>query len=333
MKHIGLLGLGGLAVASWLILRAMRERFSFSGKSVLITGGSRGLGLLLAKRVCAEGGRVALLARDATELRRARDELLEVDGEAITIVCDLLDRRQIDDAIEKVFARFGGVDVLINNAGIIEIGPLVHMKREDFERSMSLHFWAPFHLIWKLVPQMRRRGRGRIVNISSIGGKMAVPHLAPYCASKFALVGLSDSMRAELALDNIHVTTVTPGLMRTGSHVHAKFKGDHATEYAWFSVAASMPLVSIAAERAAAQILRACALGQPSVMIPVAARVGIIGNALFPSLTAHAMKLINCLLPGATDSSGDELRSGWQSRESQSSDGWLRRLIARTARL
>jgi NAD(P)-dependent dehydrogenase (short-subunit alcohol dehydrogenase family) len=331
VKRLGIIGLGGIAVAGWLILRAMRERFSFSGKSVLITGGSRGLGLLMARQICAEGGRVALLARDATELRRARNELLEAGGEAITIVCDLLDRRQIDDAIEKVLARFGGVDVLINNAGIIEVGPLVHMKREDFEKSMSVHFWAPFHLIWKLVPQMRRRGGGRIVNISSIGGKMAVPHLAPYCASKFALVGLSDSMRAELALDNIHVTTVTPGLMRTGSHVHAKFKGDHAAEYAWFSIAASMPLVSIDAERAAAQILDACGLGQPSVMIPVAARVGILGNALFPSLTAYAMKLINHILPGATDSSGDELRSGWQSREAPSNHGWLSRLMARRA--
>lgn len=332
MRRFRLLFFGGIAISAWILFRVVRERFSFVGKSVLITGGSRGLGLLMARQICAEGGRVALLARDTTELRRARDELMQTGGEAITIVCDLLDRRQIDDAIEKVFARFGGVDVLINNAGIIEVGPLSHMKREDFEKSMSLHFWAPFNLMWKLVPHMRRRGGGRIVNISSIGGKMAVPHLAPYCASKFALVGLSDSMRAELALENIHVTTVTPGLMRTGSHVHAKFKGDHATEYAWFSVSASMPLVSIAAECAAARILDACRHGQPSLIMPLAARVGIIGNVLFPNLTADAMKLVNRLLPGPTDASGDELRSGWQSRESRSNNGWLKRLIDRVAR-
>ena len=134
-----------------------------------------------------------------------------------------------------MIAHFGAIDVLINNAGIIEVGPLEHMRREDFERAMQLHLWAPFTLMWEVIPHMRRRGGGRIVNISSIGGKIAVPHLAPYCASKFALVGLSDAMRAELAREGIYITTVAPGMMRTGSHVNAKFKGNHAAEFAWFS--------------------------------------------------------------------------------------------------
>ncbi|MDP9253441.1 MAG: SDR family oxidoreductase [Verrucomicrobiota bacterium] len=328
---MGLLLLGGVVLAGWIVARVVRERFSFAGKSVLITGGSRGLGLVIARQICAEGGRVALLARDARELHRARDELSKEGGEAITIVCDLLDRGQAEAAIEEVIDRFGGVDVLINNAGIIEVGPLSHMKREDFEKSMNLHFWAPFTLIWKVVPHMRRRGGGRIVNISSIGGKMAVPHLAPYCASKFALVGLSDSMRAELALDDILVTTVTPGLMRTGSHVNARFKGHHAAEYTWFSVSASFPLGSIDAEHAAKRIVEACRQGQPALIIPLAARVGITSNALFPNLTGRVMKLVNRLLPRATDSSGDELRSGWQSRASLSERGWLRRFTDRAA--
>ena len=129
--------------------------------------------------------------------------------------------------------------------GIIEVGPLEHMQRADFERAMNLHFWAPFNLIRQAIPHFRRRGEGRIVNIASIGGKMAVPHLAPYCASKFALVGLSDALRTELARDNIHVTTVTPGLMRTGSQGNAKFKGDQLAEYTWFSLSTALPLASI----------------------------------------------------------------------------------------
>ena len=171
------------------------------------------------------------------------------------------------------------------------------MQREDFERAMNLHFWAPFNLIRKVVPHMRRAGASRIVNISSIGGKLAVPHLAPYCAGKFALVGLSDSMRAELALDDIHVTTVTPGLMRTGSQGNAKFKGDHAAEYAWFSFSASLPVGSISDESAAARIVEACRAGRPSLIMPLPARIGIAGNALFPNLTGHMMKLVNRLLP------------------------------------
>lgn len=321
----------GVAAAGWAISRALRKSFSFADKSVLITGGSRGLGLVIARRIAAEGGRVALLARDATELARARDEISATGGEAISIVCDLLDRSQIESAVEKVISRFGTIDVLINNAGVIEVGPLAHMQREDFERSMNIHFWAPFNLIRKVVPHMRRGGGGRIVNISSIGGKLAVPHLAPYCAGKFALVGLSDSMRAELALDNIHVTTVTPGLMRTGSHVNAKFKGNHSAEYAWFSVAASLPVGSMSDECAARKIVEACRLGQPALIMPVPARIGIAGNALFPNLTGHVMKLVNRLLPRATSAGGNQLRSGWESRGATPESGWIGRFTDRMA--
>jgi NAD(P)-dependent dehydrogenase (short-subunit alcohol dehydrogenase family) len=331
MKRSWLLLFGGIALAGWAVRRAMRQNFSFAGKAVLITGGSRGLGLVIARRICAEGGRVAVLARDANELARARDELRETGADAITIVCDLLDRAQTESAVEKVINRFGAIDVLVNNAGTIEVGPLAHMQREDFERSMNLHFWAPFNLIRKIVPHMQRIGGGRIVNVSSIGGKLAVPHLAPYCAGKFALVALSDCMRAELARDNIHVTTVTPGLMRTGSHVNAKFKGDHAAEYAWFSVAASLPVGSISDERAAAKILAACRVGQLALTMPLPAQIGIVSNALFPNLTGYLMKLVNRLLPQPTNSSGNQLRSGWESRGSQTQSGWLGRFTDRMA--
>lgn len=331
MKRSWLLLLGGIVVTGWAVSRALRKSFSFADKSVLITGGSRGLGLVIARRICAEGGRVALLARDANELARAREELTKAGGEAITIVCDLLDRAQTESAVEKVINRFGAIDVLINNAGVIEVGPLEHMQREDFERSINIHFWAPFNLIRKVLPHMRRAGGGRIVNISSIGGKLAVPHLAPYCAGKFALVGLSDSMRAELALDNIYVTTVTPGLMRTGSHVNAKFKGDHAAEYAWFSISASLPIGSISDEHAAAKIIDACRAGLPSLIMPFPARIGIVGNALFPNLTGYAMKLVNRLLPRPTNSSGNQLRSGWESRGLKPDSSWLGRFTDRMA--
>src|SRR5207237_4665738 len=157
-------------------------------------------------QICAAGGKVALLARDNDELIRAKSDLTRRGGRVFTIQCDLLDSEQIQLAVRQTIDRFGKIDVLINNAGVIEVGPLEHMTREDFERAMRLHFWAPFELISQIVPEMRTWGGGRIVNISSIGGKVAVPNLAPYIASKFALTGLSDAFRAELARDNIHVT-------------------------------------------------------------------------------------------------------------------------------
>jgi NAD(P)-dependent dehydrogenase (short-subunit alcohol dehydrogenase family) len=312
MKRSLLLTLGGLALAGCLISRATRRTYSFAKKVVLITGGSRGLGLALARQFCAEGARIALLARDPVELASAREELVQRGGEVLTISCDLLDREQIEAAVEQVAEHFGGLDVVINNAGIIDVGPLEHMRREDFQRAMNLHFWAPFDLIMQALPHLRRRGGGRIVNIASIGGRMAVPHLAPYCASKFALVGLSDALRAELARDRIHVTTVTPGLMRTGSQGNAKFKGDHQAEYTWFSLSTALPFASIKAERAAAQIISACQRGLPSLAIPFTARATILGSALFPNIAGSALKVINAILPAPTGPDGDASRSGWE---------------------
>src|SRR5437764_1568967 len=188
-----------LVFAAWLALRIIRTlRFSLRNKVVLITGGSRGLGLVLARRICAAGGKVALLARDNDELTRAKTDLTRRGGRVFTIQCDLLESEQIHLAVRQTIDRFGKIDILINNAGVIEVGPLEHMTREDFERAMRLHFWAPFELILQIVPEMRTWGGGRIVNISSIVGKVAVTHLAPYNASKYELTVLSDELSVEL---------------------------------------------------------------------------------------------------------------------------------------
>jgi NAD(P)-dependent dehydrogenase (short-subunit alcohol dehydrogenase family) len=317
----------------WVIARLVRTaRFSLRDKVVLITGGSRGLGLVLARQICAAGGKVALIARDAEELGRAEADLSRRGGapNVFGIQCDLLDTEQIRSAVRQIIDRFGKIDILINSAGIIEVGPLEHMTREDFERAMQLHFWAPFELVSQIVPEMRTWGGGRIVNISSIGGKVAVPHLAPYSASKFALTGFSDALRAELARDNIHVTTVAPGMMRTGSHVNAKFKGKHDAEFGWFAASAGAPLISMNADRAARKILAACRRGQPSLTLTFAARTAILGNALFPNLTGYWMKIVNHFLPRAGNDEGNQSRAGSQLR--RVTPQWLTRLADRATR-
>lgn len=288
----------------------MAQRISIKGKVALITGGSRGLGLEIARKICEQGGCVAILARNADELARAKADLASRGGEALPVTCDLLDAAQIQSAVQQTIERFGKIDILINNAGIIQIGPLDHMHVEDFDRAMRLHFWAPFVLVAQIVPHMRSNGGGRIVNISSVGGKVAVPHMAPYSASKFALTGFSDAIRAELARDNIHVTTVTPGMMRTGSQVHAQLKGDHAAEYKWFEMSSKLPFASISAERAARKIVAAVRRGRPALIMPSTAGFIIAANALFPSLTGHVMKIANRCLPSRVSQSGDEARAG-----------------------
>ena len=306
---------GALLFVAWIIARFIRTaRYALYDKVVLITGGSRGLGLVLARHVCARGGKVALIARDPDELARAKADLAPRGGKVLTIECDLLDTGKIQSAVRQIIDRFGKIDILINNAGIIEVGPVEHMTPEDFERAMRLHFWAPFELISQIVPEMRIWGGGRIVNISSIGGKVAVPHLAPYSASKFALTGFSDALRAELARDNIYVTTVAPGMMRTGSHVNAKFKGRHDLEFAWFAASAGAPLISMNADRAARKILAACRRGQPSLTLTFLARLQVLANALFPNLTGYAMRLMNRFLPESAGTEGNQSRAGSEVR-------------------
>ena len=273
-------------------------------KVALVTGGSRGLGLELARQICARGGKVALIARDSEELARAKTDLDRFATEVLTIQCDLLETAQIQSAVQQILQRFGKINILINNAGTIEIGPIEHMQLKDFDRSMRLHFWAPFILYLLLAPHMRANG-GRIVNISSIGGRIAVPHMAAYSASKFALAGFSDAIRAELARDNILVTTVTPGLMR---------KGDHAAEYKWFDWSRKIPFASISVERAARKIVNACRRGKPVLVMPWSAYFIITANALFPNLTARVMKIVNRSLPPRVSKSGDEARSGAEVR-------------------
>jgi NAD(P)-dependent dehydrogenase (short-subunit alcohol dehydrogenase family) len=312
----GIVAGAGAALAATRLVRA-RRGVDFDGRVVVITGGSRGLGLVLARRFAAEGARVCLLARDERELDRGKRLLIEETPgvDVMTIPCDVRNRDDVRSAIDRVLAQWLAVDVLINNAGVIQVGPLEHMTVPDFENAMAVHFWAPLHTMLECVPAMRRRGFGRIVNISSIGGRVGVPHLAPYCASKFALVGLSDSIRAELARHGIRVTTVSPGLMRTGSPMNAEMKGDHRKEYAWFAISSSVPGLTTAADRAAAQIIEACRYGDPELTITLPARAAVLANAIAPAASARFAEMAARLLPGPAGPSGDVPRRG---RESES---------------
>jgi NAD(P)-dependent dehydrogenase (short-subunit alcohol dehydrogenase family) len=309
------LGLGGFVVGASIVARELRRRrvLDLTNRVVLITGGSRGLGLLMAREVGHLGAHVVIAARDEAELLRAQHDLLAQDITASTIVADVATEAQARQMISQVIERHGRLDVLINNAGVIMVGPIDHMNVADFEEAMATHFWGPLHTMLAAIPHMRQHGGGRIVNISSIGGKIGVPHLAPYCASKFALTGLSTSLRPELSRDRILVTTVCPGLMRTGSPFNAWFKGRHRAEFAWFAIADSLPLLSVDGRRAAKQIIDAMRHGRAELVVSWPARLAVWTEALAPNVLAKTMSLVNRMLPAPTGSLGNESHSGWHS--------------------
>ncbi len=302
----------GAALIAWKSARRSRA-IDFFDRVVLITGGSRGLGFVLARQLAAEGARLALFARTMDDLEMAAAQLRKEGADVFTLTCDVGDRSQASEAIRRVVEHFGRLDVLINNAGVIQVGPVQNMQYEDFEQAMAVHFWGPLHTMLAAAPHLAEAGGGRVVNVASIGGRIAVPHLAPYSASKFALVGLSEAMREELLRDNIFVTTVSPGLMRTGSPPRAGFKGDHEAEYTWFALSDSLPLVTINAERAAAKIVDACRYGDPALTITPQARLAEALHGVAPGLVMRLMTLANRFLPPPAGHDGDRLKEGRES--------------------
>jgi short-subunit dehydrogenase len=275
---------------------------------VLITGGSRGLGLAMAERFAREGNRLVLAARDMEELTAARSQLLKnrailATEDVLLIPADLTDQVQAANLVEHAIEHFGRIDVLINNAGIIEVGPVEEQPVEAYRRAMATNFFAALYTTQAVLPYMLyrdRRNPASIVNICSIGGKVAVPHMLPYTASKFALVGFSEGLHAELRHKGVRVTTVCPWLMRTGGHHHASFTGNRKKEERLFSLAATLPLVSISAKRAANQIYHAVAQGRAEILIAPQAWLAARAAALAPETVQRLSSLANqFLLPGA----------------------------------
>ena len=285
-------GAVGLTIAA-----RYRTCYNFGNKVVVITGGSRGLGLVLARELALRGASLGLMARDALELARARRSI-DSDSLVQLLPADVTDPAQVEQAFSTMIRRFGRVDVVVNNAGQILSAPFDDTTREDFEAMLDVHFWGTLNVSRAALPHLARHGEGRIINICSIGGRVPIPHLSAYCASKFAQAGLSAVMAEELRAKGIRVTTVLPGLMRTGSHLQAWFKGDRSTEFALFSLVGGTPGTSMSAERAARLILSAAARGRADAVIPFSYRQLAKLSACVPNATIATLAAVNGMMPG-----------------------------------
>ena len=272
----------------------------FEGASAVVTGASRGLGLAIALRLAQRGSRLVICARDGEALNKAAWRLRAAGAQVHPVRCDIAEAGAAEKLIAEAEHRYGGLDLLVNTAGVIQVGPFSSLREADFRDAMEVMYFAPLRLTLAALPLMRKRGAGTIVNVTSLGGRLAAPHLLPYDGAKFALTGLSEGLRAELAGEGVSVTTVVPGLMRTGSHLGAQFRGRQEREYAWFAAAASLPLLSIDADRAARAVVRAAERRRPEVILGGAAQIVVRLHGIAPATTTRAATLAARLLDQAT---------------------------------
>jgi NAD(P)-dependent dehydrogenase (short-subunit alcohol dehydrogenase family) len=281
----------------------------------VVLGGSRGLGLLIAAELGRRGHRVVIAARDAAELERSRALLADQGTTAYAQVCDVAVDDNVGTMIDRVETEIGPIEVLVHVAGIIQVGPLESLTREHFSQAIDIMLWGPINASLAVLPRMRSRGRGRIGIVSSIGGLVSVPHLLPYSTAKFGAVGFSRGLRAELAGTGVSVTTITPGLMRTGSHLRAKFVGRQSAEYAWFSAGASMPLLSMDAEVAASRIVDGLLQGRANVVLTPLAKIGMRLNGVAPSTVGALLGVAARLLPRPPADGSGRTIEGWQAEK------------------
>lgn len=288
-----------MAAGAWALWQS-RPGDDLSGEVALVTGGSRGLGFLLARRLLEQGCTVVICGRDAERLEAA-SERLAGKGRLDAHVCDVSDRDAVQRLVARIHEDHGSIDVLVNNAAIIQVGPLESLGHDDFERVMATNFWGAYNTTRAVLPAMRERGHGRIANVASIGGRVAVPHLLPYDSAKFAMIGFSEGLRAELSGTGVNVLTVVPGLMRTGSPIEVPLKGDHAAELAWFAAGDVLPFTSMSAERAAGRIVKAIRRDEAQVTLSWQAKLLEAAHGVAPAAVTGAMALANRLLPESPD--------------------------------
>ena len=260
----------------------MKRRIDFNGRGALVTGASSGIGRLLALRLAQLGARVALVARRQEPLDAVREEITASGGEALSLPCDVGNREEAESCAAKAEAALGGVDLLFNNAGYGRHRSFLDWDVEDMERMMRVNFLGSLYFTKALAPAMAQRGRGTLVFLASVAGRMAPPDESAYAASKFAVVGLSEAISIELEDSGIHVLTVCPGSINT------PFFDEEALS--------RMPPVArrsmVAPEKLVDAIFNSLARGRHQLTYPRSMAAGFISKALAPAFTRRQLRRV-----------------------------------------
>ena len=182
-----------------------------AGEVALVTGGSRGIGLAIARKLIEAGAAVALVARDRTALDQAVRMLPAHDGTVLRVVGDVTDPRSMESAVERTVEELGGLSILVNNAGVGRYGPVAEQPPDEWRQVIETNLLGVFHATRAALPPVRERGRGQIVTISSTNGRLGRPNMTAYCASKAAVEGFMRALAAEVVSEPIRCTTIVPG--------------------------------------------------------------------------------------------------------------------------
>ena len=198
--------------------------------SAIITGGSQGIGKETALLFARKGYDLVLTARQAETLEATAAEVRAVGTKVLAVTCDVSQEAEVNNLISKALEYFGSIDVLINNAGGCMTGPIENTSLDDWHRVMDVNVWGYIHTIHALLPHFLVRSAGTIINVGSIGGKLPLPEMTVYCASKYAITGLTETLRLELKPKGIHVGAVHPSATNSNFMERAQFRGSSEQE-------------------------------------------------------------------------------------------------------
>jgi NADP-dependent 3-hydroxy acid dehydrogenase YdfG len=250
----------------------------FANRNVVVTGASSGIGYDVALAFGERGARVALLARRKDLLSKLADKIAQAGGLAVPIACDVTDRRQVRGAIDESNGTLGGVDILVNSAGILLPDKFEKMKPGDLKKMLDVNLFGTVYAMQAVLPLMRKAGRGSIVNIASLAGRRGVSPLGGYCATKFAVTGLTEAVRTELFGTGITVSLVMPGLVDTPMATEVLQTSAQGLETV-------QTRVTIPARWVTWAVFAAIALKLPEVDVPPGAGTAEKVAALFPGVT------------------------------------------------